>query len=397
MINDACYLLGEKPSAIRELFAYGLKRKQEIGEEKVFDFSLGNPNVPCPDDVTNNLKQSLSTDPVELHSYSMAAGLPDVRAKIAESISQNHNFLAKPEHVFLTTGAAGGLAACMNALANPGEEIILLSPYFAEYNMWVLSAGCEIVEVPCNKKTFQLDISAIDAAITEKTAAIVLNSPNNPTGAIYSEESIKELAQILYKAEKKYNNEIYIICDEPYRKITYGNKVPFVPSIYNNTVVCDSASKFLSLPGERIGHIYISSTADYPQDIFFAIAGAARALGHVCAPVMFQRMYAECIDAKPDLSVYKKNRDLITKKMDELGFEYIEPQGAFYLWIKSPFEDARKFSDLAKQYELLIVPSNSFGYNGWLRLGYCVSTSTIINSFPAWDELAKAIDRDEVK
>lgn len=395
MINNKYYKLGDQPSAIRELYAYGLRRKAEIGSENVFDFTLGNPNVPSPVQVKKCLEKLIQIDPVQLHSYSMGNGLPFVRQAIADSIKKHHGFPASADHVFITSGAAGGLKATINAIVNQDEEIILISPYFPEYYMWACDAGVKVVEVPADSKTFQLDIDAIKNAIGPKTAAIMINSPNNPTGVIYSRQNLLDLSKVLTEAQTKFDKSIYIISDEPYRKITYDIDIPFVPEIYPNTIICDSASKSLSMPGERIGHVYVSDAADFSDAVYTAISGAARALGHVCAPVMFQRLYADCYDVPADIKPYKKNLKLITEKLDELGFEYVKPQGAFYLFMKSPIESAKEFSEFAKKFELLLCPSDTFGVKGWIRIGYCVSQETIVNSLPAWDRLRKELDKEK--
>lgn len=393
MINEQYYWYGIQPSAIRELFAYGQRRKTEIGADNVYDFSLGNPCVPPPAKVKECLEQLINMDPAELHSYSMANGLLCVRQKIADYISQENNFRASADNIFITGGAAGGLKATINGIVNSGEEVILIAPYFPEYCMWVKDAGANVVSVKARHDNFQLDIDAINKAVTDKTAAIIINSPNNPTGVIYSEQNLTALADVLNLAQKKYNKDIYIISDEPYKSISFCDEVSFLPAIYSNTIICDSASKRLSMPGERIGHIYVSDTMNSAKKVYTAIAGAARVLGHVCAPVLFQRLYGDCYNLKTNIEPYLKNRDLLTKKLDELGFEYVSPQGAFYLWMKSPLPQATEFSKLAKKFELLLVPSDTFGIDGWIRIGYCVSKDTIMNSFGAWDKLKQELDK----
>lgn len=392
MLNNKYYNLGAQPSAIRKLFAYGLDRKQEIGDDKVFDFSIGNPSIPAPKQVKDVLSKLIDIEPVSLHSYSMGSGLPEVRKAIADSIKNTHNFPANFEHIFVTSGAAGAIAASMKAVVNPDEEIVLISPFFAEYKMWAKEATSNVIEVPAKSDTFEIDVELLKKSLSKKTALIVVNSPSNPTGVVYSEQNIKDLATALKDAENKFSRDIFILADEPYRKIAYDCKVPYIPNFYNNTIVTDSASKSLSMPGERIGHVFVSSTANNADDVFLAVAGAARALGHVCAPVLFQRLYAECINLPADISQYKYNRELLMKILNKYGFDFVIPMGAFYLWMKSPLEDAQEFSDLAKKYELLIVPSDSFGCPGWVRLGFCVSENTIRNSESAWEKLA-----DELK
>lgn len=384
MLNQRFYNLGAEPSAIRTLFMHGLKRKLEIGEDKVFDFSLGNPSVPAPKKASHKLQEMLLADPVELHAYSPAAGLPEVREQIAAFIKKSYNCMATAEDVFVTTGAAGGLTATLSAISNPGDEVIIIAPYFPEYEVWVNNAGCIPVKVLAEQTTFQIDVNAVKDAITDKTVAIIVNSPCNPTGAIYSEENVKELAGVL--------NGIYLISDEPYRKLAFNKSVPWIPNYYENTIVVDSISKSLSMPGERLGSVFVSPKCKNALEVMHAIAGASRAFGHVCAPVLFQRLYAECLNLEPDLRSYDNNRKLLCELMDELGLEYVEPEGTFYLWFKSPISDANKFSDMAKKHDLLIVPSDSFGVKGWIRIGYCVSNKTIKNSIPAWRKLMQDVN-----
>lgn len=351
---------------------YGLERKKIVGEDNVYDFSIGNPRSTTPQVATDTLKKLLDEDPVSLHAYSVAAGHDEVREQIADYISKTYDYPASPENIFVTTGAAEAIASVMCAIAVEGEEVIVIAPYFPEYSVWIKNALATPVEVMADPETFQIDVNAVKAAITDKTAAVIINSPCNPTGAIYSEQNIKDLSAVLNDADHK----IYLVCDEPYRKINYGKAVPWVPKYYEHTIVCDSASKTLSMPGERIGHVFCND-----KKAFDAISGSARALGHVCAPVLFQRMYGKCIDVQPDVSVYDTNRKLLTKMFDELGITYVDPQGAFYLWAKSPCED---FVQKCMDRDILVVPSDSFGIQGWFRIGYCVSTEMILNSMLAW-------------
>ena len=387
MINEKKLQLGVEPSVIRELFMWGLNRKAEVGEENVFDYSIGNPSVPAPSEVKASILKHMDDDPVALHAYSTAAGIASVREKVAAHITKTFNFKATAKNIYLTAGASGALAAAFGAICNKGDEVIIPSPYFPEYAMGIGTARAKIVAVPCLEDSFQLDLSAIERAINEKTAAIVINSPNNPTGAVYPREDLQKLADILSLKEKEFETEIYIICDEPYREITYGAEVPWLPEIYARTIVCYSFSKTLSLPGERIGYAYVSDTMPECDKVSAAVAGAARALGYVCAPVLFQHVMADCIDVPTDVSPYAENRDLLCKMMDELGFQYVQPEGAFYLWVKALEPSAKAFSDAAKNLDLLIVPSESFGAEGWVRLSYCISKDTILNSRSAFEKL----------
>ncbi len=391
MIDDRMYNLGNEPSAIRELFAYGMKRKAEIGDDKVFDYSIGNPSVPAPQKVADTINEAMKLSPVELHAYSPASGIPAVRAAIAESIARRYDIPAKAEHVYMTVGAAASIAISLGAISNPGDEVIVPTPYFPEYKVWIETMGCSIVEVPTQVPSFQLDVQAMGAAITAKTAAVIINSPNNPVGAVYTRENLEALAAMLRAKEEEFGHPIYLISDEPYREIVYGAEVPYVPTIYPRTLVCYSYSKALSLPGERVGYVYVSDTMDAEEAdrVFFAVAGAGRAHGYICAPVLFQRVVAACVDEPSDVAAYAENRRILTEGLDALGYEYVQPDGAFYLWVRALEPDAQAFSDQAKKHELLLVPSDSFGVPGWVRLSYCIAKKTIEDSMPAFAALKK--------
>ena len=385
MINDRAQALGAEPSAIRELFAYGVKRKAEIGDDKVFDYSIGNPSVPTPQKVTDTLSELMKMPPVELHAYSQSAGISETRNAIAESISRRFGIDAKGSHVYMTVGAAASIAICLGAITNPGDEVMVPTPYFPEYKVWIETMGCSIVEVPAQVPSFQLDVEAMGAAMNEKTAAVIINSPNNPVGAVYTRENLEALAAMLTKKSEELGHPIYLISDEPYREITYGCEVPYVPCIYPRTLVCYSYSKSLSLPGERLGYVYVSDLMDGAEadQVFNAVSGAGRAHGYICAPVLFQRMIIDCVDEPSDVDSYAENRRILTEGLDELGYEYVQPDGAFYLWVRALEPDAQAFSDKAKQHELLLVPSDSFGVGGWVRMSYCIAKKTIENSMPA--------------
>ena len=392
MINEAMYALGDEPSAIRELFAYGLARKAEIGAENVFDFSIGNPSVPAPALVGDTMRELLAMDPVALHAYSPAAGLPEVREAVAASIAERYGVRATAAHVYLTAGAAAALAASIAAVACPGDEVVVISPYFPEYRTWIEAAGCTIVEVPAAVPSFQPNIEALAAAIGPKTSAVIINTPNNPVGAVYTRESLEALADLLRAKEAELGRPLYLISDEPYREIAYGACVPWVPSIYDRTIVCYSYSKALSLPGERIGWVYVSDSAEDGDAVAVAVAGAGRALGYVCAPVLLQRVAARCVNEPSDVAAYAENRALLTEGLSALGYEYVEPDGAFYLWVRALEEDAQAFSDRAKEFELLIVPSDSFGVSGWVRLSYCIARDTIERAMPAFAALKESYE-----
>lgn len=387
MINEKMYGLGDEPNAIRELFAYGLARKAEIGAENVFDFSIGNPSVPAPALVGDTMRELLETDPVPLHAYSPAAGLPEAREAVAASIAERYGVRATAAHVYLTAGAAAALAASIAAVTEPGDEVVVIAPYFPEYRTWIEAAGCTIVEVPAAVPAFQPDIEALAAAIGPRTSAVIINTPNNPVGAVYTRESLEALGAMLRAKEAELGRPLYLISDEPYREIAYGAEVPWVPSIYDRTIVCYSYSKALSLPGERIGWVYVSDSAEDGDAVTVAVAGAGRALGYVCAPVLLQRVAARCVNEPSDVAAYAENRALLTEGLSALGYEYVEPDGAFYLWVRALEEDAQAFSDRAKEFELLIVPSDSFGVGGWVRLSYCIARDTIERAMPAFAAL----------
>ena len=391
MINQKMLTLGSQRSEIRELFEYGRKRKAEIGEESVFDFSLGNPSVPCPQKVNDAIASLIiNTDAVSLHGYTSAQGDKSVRDKIAEHISDKHAFEMSGDDLYLTVGAAAALTCSLTAIVCPGEEVILLAPYFPEYKVFVEKAGGVVRIVNCKAGTFDPDVEAIRSAITEKTAAIIVNSPNNPTGAVYSEDIIKKIADILNEKSKELKKEIYLIADEPYRELVYdGVEAPFIPNYYNNTIVCYSYSKSLSLPGERIGYCLVSPRVSEHEKVYLAVCGAGRALGYVCAPSLLQKIIPYCVGLCSDLSIYDNNRQLLLAKLTEYGFEVVKPQGAFYLFVKSPIADAREFSNIAKRFELLIVPSDSFGYPGYARISYCVKTEQIERALPAFRSLGE--------
>ena len=388
MLNRKSLELGKHSSTIREIFEYGNKRRAEIGAENVFDFSLGNPSIPAPKEVTDTLLKLVNEkDPLALHGYTSAPGDMSVRRAIAEDINNHFHADATPSLIYMTCGAAASLTITLNALFNRGEEIILLAPFFPEYAVFAENAGAT-VKIVNSSEDFQIDFAALEGAINEKTKAIIINSPNNPSGAVISEENIVKLASLLNKKSKEYGTDIYIIADEPYRELVYaGVNVPYIPLFYNNTVVCYSFSKSLSLPGERIGYIFVSPKAKDASDLFAAVCGAGRALGYVCAPSLLQYTVKECLGLTADLSVYEENRNLLYNALTEYGYSAVRPDGAFYLFLKSPDPDAKAFCERAKKYELLLVPSDSFGCEGYVRISYCVKTETIKNSLPMFKKL----------
>lgn len=387
MYNETMYERGNAPSAIRELFAYGMERKAQIGEDKVFDFSIGNPSVPAPDSVAETIRELADMAPAQLHAYSAAQGLESTRTAIAENLNKRFGTHYTADNLYLTMGAAACLSACFTALIEPGDEIIVIAPYFPEYRIWIEFAGGVCVEVPAREDNFQIDLDALEQAITEKTKAVVINTPNNPVGTVYTHETLEGLADVLVQAEQKFDHDIYLISDEPYRELTYGVEVPWVPAIYPNTLVCYSWSKSLSLPGDRIGYVLVPNEVHDSREVYLAVCGAGRSLGYICAPVFFQRVIERCVDEPTNVEAYAVNREILTHALDELGYEYIEPDGAFYLWIKALEPDAQAFSNKAKEHELLLVPSDSFGVGGWVRAGYCIDKSTIEHSIPAFAAL----------
>lgn len=394
MVNDTMFARGAESSVIREIFSYGLERKAQIGADKVFDYSLGNPSVPAPAAVRASIERSLRLPSDQLHGYTPAPGLPEVRAAVAESLNRRFGTSYGMVDVFMTVGAAASVSMTIHALTNPGEEVIVIAPYFPEYAVWIEKAGATCVEVLADQGTFQVDAQAVAAAITPRTAAVIIDSPNNPTGAVYTRETLDALAAVLSAVNADRDEPIYLISDEPYREIVYGVEVPWVPSIYENTVVCYSYSKSLSLPGERVGWVLVPNTCPNASRVMPAIAGAARTLGFVCAPALFQRVVADCVDEPSDVAAYARNREVLTQALSSYGYTYVEPDGAFYLWVKALEDDAEAFCERAKRYELLPVPSNSFGVPGWFRLGYCIDYDVIVNSLPAWKQLADDYRRE---
>lgn len=391
MVNQTMYERGAESSKIREIFAYACERKAKIGPENVFDFSLGNPSVPAPASVRDSIERSLAeADPAVLHGYTPAPGLPSARAAVAASLNRRFGTTYGAQDVFMTVGAAASVSCCLHALVAPGDEVIVVAPYFPEYAVWIENAGAICVEVLADQKTFQIDVDALRAAITERTAAVIIDSPNNPTGAVYTRGTLEALAAALKEASAGRDEPIFLISDEPYREVVYGAEVPWVPSIYAPTVVCYSYSKSLSLPGERVGWVLVPDTCADHDRIMAAVAGAARCLGFVCAPALFQRVVIDCVDEPCDVESYARNREVLTRALSEYGYDYVEPDGAFYLWMRALEEDAEAFCARARAYELLPVPSDSFGVPGWVRIGYCVSHETIERSLPAWEALAQS-------
>ena len=378
-------------SAIRAMFEEGNRLAKIYGPENVYDFSLGNPNVPAPESVKKAIIDLLNgEDPVVLHGYTNSnAGYEDVRQAVAESLNARFgtNFAAR--NITMTVGAAGGLNVILKSLLNPEDEVIVFAPYFGEYRSYVNNFDGIIVEISPDTATFQPKLDEFEAKITPKTRAVIVNTPNNPTGVVYSEETIRKMASILEKKQKEYGTDIYLISDEPYRELAYdGVEVPYLTKYYANTVVGYSYSKSLSLPGERIGYLVIPDEAADSEKLNAAANVATRILGFVNAPTLQQKVVKACLNEKTDISFYNRNRETLYNGLKELGFECIKPEGAFYLFVKSPVEDEKAFVEAAKKYNILLVAGSSFGCPGYVRIAYCVSYETIVNSLPKFAELA---------
>lgn len=390
MINEKMYALGSKRSVIREIFEYSKKRAAEIGKENVFDFSIGNPNVPAPREVNETSIDLLENmDSVTLHGYTSAQGDASVRADMASSLNSRFGTAFHADNFYMTCGAAASVSICIKALYEEGDEFIVIAPFFPEYTVFIEAAGAKAVVVPADTKDFQINFSALEGLITKQTKGIIVNSPNNPSGAVYSSATIKRLTALLEERSRENGRPIFLIADEPYREISYGAEIPFVTKYYANTLVCYSFSKALSLPGERIGYVLVPDEVSEAKAVYAAVCGAGRALGYVCAPSLAQFVVAKCASLTADVSVYEKNRDLLYSSLTEYGYDCVRPDGAFYLFVKALEEDAGSFCERAKKYELLLVPSDSFGVAGYVRIAYCVATNTIERALPSFKKLAE--------
>ena len=388
MINEKSYALGANRSCIRDLFEYGCQRAAIVGRENVYDYSLGNPSIPSPKEVNETICQILAdTDSLAVHGYTSAVGDLSMRKAIAEDLNDRFDAGAAADDLFIMGGAAPELVAVFRALAVPGSELLAVAPYFPEYKPFAEEAGFTFKVVPPDVPAFQIKLDAVETMLTEKTQAIILNSPNNPSGVIYTREVLTELAALLTRKSEEYGHPIYIVSDEPYRELAYGVEVPFLPLIYPNTIVCYSYSKSLSLPGERIGYVYVPKAAADSRAVYAAVAGAARACGHVCAPSLWQKVIARCAKLRPDLEAYDANRKALYEGLTAFGYEMAKPDGAFYLFIKAPGGDANAFSEKAKQKDLLLVPGDGFGCPGYFRICYCVSYEMIQKSLPVFKAL----------
>ena len=391
--NQKMFGLGSKRSIIREIFEYSKTRAAEIGAENVYDFSLGNPSVPAPAEVNDTIRELMDTQSsVLLHGYTSAQGDAGVRATIASNIKTRFGVDISPNMIYMTCGAAASLSICLKAVMEEGmgDECIVFAPFFTEYRVFIENAGGKIVISKPMEKTFQIDIADFESKINEHTKAVIVNSPNNPSGVVYSEETVKALCEVLKRKSAEYGHVIYLIADEPYRELVYaGVKVPYLMNYYENTFVCYSYSKSLSLPGERIGYIAVCPAMEEATNLYLAVCGAGRSLGYVCAPSMFQQVIARCIDAKVNVEAYKANRDLLYDNLSAYGYECVKPDGAFYLFVKALEEDAYKFFERAKAHEILVVPCDDFGVTGYVRIAYCTDKSKVEGALPAFKALAE--------
>lgn len=390
MISSKMAELGKKRSVIREIFEYGNQRAAQIGRENVFDFSLGNPSVPAPEVVNETIIDLCqNTSSLQLHGYTSAQGDAKVRQSIADSIKSRFGYNADANKIYMTVGAAASLTITLKALICPEnfDEVIVFAPFFPEYKVFIEAAGGKCVVIPAQTTDFQINFNELEKSINKNTKAVIINSPNNPSGVVYTKETISKLTEMLDQASKDNGSPIYLISDEPYREITYGMEIPYVPLAYNNTIVCYSYSKSLSLPGERIGYILVGNECEDSADLYAAVCGAGRALGYVCAPSMFQKVIGKCLNTPSNVSAYKENRDLLYNALTSFGYDCVKPDGAFYLFVRSPEEDANKFCMNARKYELLLVPSDDFGCTGFVRISYCVSNEMIKRSLPSFEKL----------
>lgn len=391
--NKKTYELGSKRSVIREIFEYSKKRGAEIGRENVFDFSLGNPSIPAPAQVNDTIRELLLTeDSVVLHGYTSAQGDANTRKAVADSIGRRFGIKSiTPDHIYMTCGAAASLSICLKAIVEDNyDECIVFAPFFTEYRVFVENAGAKMIISQPEKKSFQIDVADFESRITPNTKAVIVNSPNNPSGVVYSEQTIISLCDILRKKSEEYGHVIYLIADEPYRELVYsGVEVPYLMNYYKNTMVCYSFSKSLSLPGERIGYIAVCPDMDECESIYLSICGAGRSLGYVCAPSLFQHVIARCIDSRANIEIYRENRDLLYENLTSYGYECVKPDGAFYLFVKALEQDAYKFAERARAHEILVVPCDDFGVEGYIRIAYCTDRSTVLGALPAFEVLAQ--------
>ena len=391
MISQEMIKLGTQKSVIRELFAYGLQRAEVVGAENVLDFSLGNPSVPAPKEVQDAMIDIVkNNDPKVYHGYSTSQGHAGCRIAIADNLNKRFEKEYSMNDLFITCGAAASLNIVFKALtASADDEIIVLAPYFPEYKVFIEGQGAKMKLVP-NRNDMKLNLEGIKEAVNKNTKGLLINSPNNPSGVVYSKEEIKELTDYLKKMQEELGNDIYLISDEPYRELVFTDEpVPFIPNYYDNTIICYSWSKSLSLPGERIGYIFVNDKCQDNETLMAAVGGAARVLGYVCAPTLFQFVIEKCIDIMPNLEVYKKNRDILYNGLTEMGYNVAKPDGAFYLFIEAPNGNSEEFSEKAKEHDVLVVPGAGFGTKSHLRLSYCVDTEKCEKALPIFEKLIK--------
>lgn len=391
MINEQYKRMLEGKSVIRQLSEFATERGKEIGYENVFDYSLGNPSVPVPGEFTEAMIKLLRTkDSMELHGYSPSLGIASVKEKIADSLNQRFGMNYTGNHIFPTTGAAGAVAHAVRCVTEPGDEVLTIAPYFPEYNMYVNMTGARLKMVPADTESFQIQFGRLEEMMTEKVAALLINTPNNPSGAVYSEDTLKKLAELLMRKQKEYGHDIFLISDEPYREIVFdGKKAPYVSRFYDNTLSCYSYSKSLSLPGERIGYV-AANPACRDAELISAICGQiSRGIGHNCPPSIIQLAVAEIPDVTADMSVYERNMNILYNELTALGFECVRPGGTFYIFPKALEEDAAAFCRKALAYDLVLVPSDSFGVPGFFRMAYCIDTEKVERSLEALRKFVK--------
>ncbi len=392
MLNNDMVGLGKKRSVIREIFEYGNQRAKVVGKENIFDFSIGNPNVPAPDSVARAIEEIVQMDPVAVHGYTSAQGAEGVRQAMADDLNRRFGTDYGAHNFYMTCGAAASLTICLKALtASPEDEFLIFAPYFPEYQVFIQNgAGAKCVVIPAQIEDFQINFPVLEKSITPHTKGVLVNSPNNPSGVVYSTETMQKLADLLEEKSAEYGHPIYLISDEPYREIIYdGQAVPFIAPMYRNTLVCYSYSKSLSMPGERIGYILVPDSVEAFEDVYAAICGAGRVLGYVCAPALFQLVAAKCAGQTADLSVYETNRKLLLNGLRSFGYTCVAPGGAFYLFPRTLEPDATAFCEHAKKYDLLLVPGDGFGVPGHMRVSYCVQTETIQRALPLFEKLAR--------
>ena len=395
MINEKMYTLGAKRSIIREIFEYSKARAVEIGAENVYDFSLGNPSVKPPREIGEIIAGLIENEnSVLLHGYTSAQGDKDVRRAVSDYINDKFNTSLTEDNIYMTCGAAASLTISLKAIMNPGDECILFAPFFTEYRVFVENAGGKVVISKPEDKTLQIDAEDFEKRITENTKAVIINSPNNPSGVVYTENTLRAVTDILKRKAGEYSHPIYLIADEPYRELVYGDvSVPYLMNYYNDTIVCYSYSKSLSLPGERIGYIAVNPKMTESESVYLAVCGAGRSLGYVCAPSLFQQVVKRAVSVKVDVEIYRENRDILYKNLTSYGYECVKPDGAFYLFVKAPSGDAYEFFERAKKREILVVPCDDFGITGYVRIAYCVDKSRITKSLPAFSALAEEYKR----